>query len=233
MSLDKKILIIDDEKDIVNLIGTVLKKEGFTKIYKSLNGNEGLHLFNKISPDLVILDIMLGDMEGYEICKYIREKSNIPILFLSAKSEELDKILGFSLGADDYITKPFSPKELAYRVKAHLRRSSYMENFSKDENFEIGPFVMNISGGTLSKNGTIIDLKPKELKILEYLAKNPNQIKTKEQIYDKVWGEEYIGDDNTIMVHIRRLRKKIEDNPSNPKYILTIKGLGYKFTTGD
>lgn len=233
MFFDSKILIIDDEKDILNLIETVLKKEGFTRIYKSSNGNEGLNLFYKISPDLVILDIMLGDMEGYDVCKYIREKSNIPILFISAKSEEIDKILGFSLGGDDYITKPFSPKELAYRVKAHLRRSSYLMEPFKDEVLEFGPFIMNVNGGTLLKNGKTIDLKPKELKILEYLVRNANQIKTKEQIYDNVWGEEYIGDDNTIMVHIRRLRKKIEDNPSNPKYILTIKGLGYKFSTGE
>lgn len=178
---------------------------------------------------------MLPDGDGYEICKDIRSKSNVPILFLSAKTEELDKILGFAIGGDDYITKPFSPKEVAFRVKAHLRRVNYNnenlnENNTEEKIIKFGPYVLNESRAELIKNGKIIELTAKELKILSLLAHNQNQIISKEKLWDKVWGEDYFGFDNTIMVHIRKLREKIEDDSSNPKYILTVRGLGYKLS---
>ncbi|MCY6485763.1 response regulator transcription factor [Clostridium aestuarii] len=228
---EKKILIVDDEEDILKLLSTVLIKEGFKNIYTADTGGKGLKLFNSINPDLIILDIMLPDKEGYEVCKKIREKSMVPILFLSAKSEEVDRILGFALGGDDYIVKPFSPKEVAYRIKAHLRRNSIQ--FNEHKLLSFGPFEINEEKIEVKKNGMVLELKPKVLKMFLYMAKHPNQIISKERICNEVWGEDYIGFDNTIMVHIRRLREKIEDNPSEPKYIVNVKGLGYKLMVKD
>ncbi|GAA0116010.1 response regulator transcription factor [Clostridium senegalense] len=231
---NKKILLVDDEVEILKLLSTVLKKEGLNHVFTAETGSKALEVFKRELPDLVILDIMLPDMEGYEVCKKMREKAMVPILFLSAKNEELDRILGFAIGADDYITKPFSPKEVAYRVKAHLRRSVYVENINKEENvIKFGPFVLDEEKFELRKNGEIVELKAKEFKLLAYLANNKNQIISKENICDRVWGEDYIGFDNTIMVHMRRLREKIEENPSKPQYLVTAKGLGYKLVVKD
>ncbi len=235
--MDNKILIVDDEREILKLLETVLRKEGFNNIYTATTMREGLSEFERINPDLVILDIMLPDGQGYDACKIIRTKSNVPILFLSAKTEELDKILGFAIGGDDYISKPFSPKEVAFRVKAHLRRANYVNEsannvveIEKEDIIKFGPYILNESRAELIKGEKHIDLTSKELKILSLLAHYPNQIISKERLCDKVWGEEYIGFDNTIMVHMRRLREKVEDDPSKPKYILTAKGLGYKLS---
>ncbi|MGN2348953.1 response regulator transcription factor [Clostridium cagae] len=233
--MNNKILIVDDEIEILKLLETVLKKEGFNNVYTAKTLKEGLAEFNRVKPELVILDIMLPDGDGYEICKDIRSKSNVPILFLSAKTEELDKILGFAIGGDDYITKPFSPKEVAFRVKAHLRRVNYNnenlnENNTEEKIIKFGPYVLNESRAELIKDSKTIELTAKELKILSLLAHNQNQIISKEKLWDKVWGEDYFGFDNTIMVHIRKLREKIEDDSSNPKYILTVRGLGYKLS---
>ncbi len=231
---NKKILIIDDEEDILKLLSMVLKKEGFENIYTAEDGEGGFTLFKRINPDIILLDIMLPDEEGYEVCKKIRKTSNVPVLFISAKTEEIDRVLGFALGGDDYITKPFSPKEVAYRIKAILRRSSYNEEESnKITIFNLGPFQIDEEKIEVRKNGELIELKPKEYKMFIYLAKHPNQIMSKEKLCSEVWGEDYIGFDNTIMVHIRKLREKIEKDPSNPKYILNIKGLGYKFVIKD
>lgn len=227
----KKILIIDDEVDLLKLLKTVLTKEGFKEIYTAENGEDGLNLFRSVRPDLILLDIMLPDKDGYEVCKKIRETSMVPILFLSAKSEELDRILGFALGGDDYITKPFSPKEVAYRVKAQLRRNTM--NLNVENHLSFGPFQINEEKIEVKKHNIVLDLKPKEFKLFAYMAKHLNQIISKERICDEVWGEDYIGFDNTIMVHIRRLREKIEDNPSQPKYIINVKGLGYKLVVKD
>lgn len=225
----KKILLVDDEVEILKLLSTVLKKEGLSNVYTAETGKEALEVFNIQNPDLVILDIMLPDMEGYEVCKKMREKTMVPVLFLSAKNEELDRILGFAIGGDDYITKPFSPKEVAYRIKAQLRRINYSQNAQNENNvITFGPFTLDEEKFELRKNGSLIELKAKEFKLLSYLATNKNQIVSKESICDRVWGEDYIGFDNTIMVHIRRLREKIEENPSKPKYLVTAKGLGYK-----
>lgn len=235
--LNQNILIVDDELDILNLIVTVLEKEGFRNIYRADSGKKALEIFSKHKIDLIVLDIMLGDMEGYDLCKEIRKNSLVPILFLSAKDEELDKILGFTIGGDDYITKPFSPKELAYRIKAHLRRREYEGSELDKDIINRGAFYIDKNKGLVKKNGREIDLKPKELKMLIYFLENDKYIKTKEQIYENVWEEVALGDidsiSNTIMVQIRNLRKKIEDNPSSPSYILTVKGLGYKFDSGD
>lgn len=235
MSLsERKILIIDDEEDILKLLSMVLRKEGFENIYTAEDAESGFALFQRENPDIILLDIMLPDEEGYEVCKRIRGGSNVPILFMSAKTEEIDRILGFALGGDDYITKPFSPKEVAYRVKAHLRRSNYNnEEDNKNTVLNLGPFQIDEGKIEVRKNGKIIELKPKEYKMFLYMTKYPNQIMSKEKLCDEVWGEDYVGFDNTIMVHIRRLREKIEEDPSNPRYILNVKGLGYKFVLKD
>lgn len=229
MPLEQKILIVDDEEDIVKLLKTVLAKEGFEHVFTAATAEEGWIRFQDKQPDLVILDIMLPDGEGYDVCKQIRSVSNVPIFFLSAKTEEIDKILGFAIGGDDYITKPFSPKEVAYRIKARFRRAdTILEEDKKEHILKGGPFELDEQKFELKKNGELIELKPKELGLFTHLMKHANRIISKESLYDHVWGEDSFGFDNTVMVHIRRLREKIEDDPSNPRFLMTVKGLGYK-----
>ena len=229
---ESKILLVDDECEILDLLKIALKKEGFANIYSAETGRDAIKLFEEKNPDLAILDVMLPDMEGYAICKIIRKTSNIPILFLSAKGEELDRIMGLAIGADDYITKPFSLKEVALRVKIQLKRSSIVNEIKNKEEVKskiaFGPFEIDEEKIEVRKNGEVIDLKPKEYKMFLYMMKHQNQIISKEKFCDEVWGEDFIGFDNTIMVHIRKLREKLEDNPSKPQYIVNVKGLGYK-----
>ncbi|MBY0223286.1 MULTISPECIES: response regulator transcription factor [Sporosarcina] len=226
-----RILIVDDESDLRHLMETALMKEGFSEIKTAGSVREGWEQFEASSPDIAILDIMLPDGEGYDLCKKIREVSHIPILFLSAKSDETDKILGLALGGDDYITKPFSPKEVAFRVKAQLRRAGYheIEATSQPKEIAIGPFSMNEAQTEVLKNGVALELTAKEMGLMASFMQNPNQILSKETLFERVWGEDFFGADNTLMVHIRRLREKIEDHPSKPAYLTTVKGLGYKF----
>ncbi|WP_342536283.1 response regulator transcription factor [Sporosarcina sp. FSL K6-3508] len=226
-----RILIVDDESDLRHLMETALMKEGFSEIKTAGSVREGWEQFEAFSPDIAILDITLPDGEGYDLCKKIREVSHIPILFLSAKSDETDKILGLALGGDDYITKPFSPKEVAFRVKAQLRRAGYheIEATSQPKEIAIGPFSMNEAQTEVLKNGVALELTAKEMGLMASFMQNPNQILSKETLFERVWGEDFFGADNTLMVHIRRLREKIEDHPSKPAYLTTVKGLGYKF----
>ncbi|MBS4538931.1 response regulator transcription factor [Clostridium sp. D2Q-11] len=231
----KKILIIDDEIEILNLLETVLMKEGFQRIFKASNGIEGVKLGREENPDIIILDIMLPDIDGYEVCRQIRDYSIVPIIFLSAKTDDLDKLLGLGLGGDDYVTKPFSPKEVAFRIKAHFRRNEYFNIENKLDNkkqYHFDDIKLDSETGEVFKGSRLISLTAKEYGILLFLARHPNQILSKNKICENVWGDEYIGYDNTIMVHIRHLREKLEDNPSDPKYIKTIKGLGYKLSIG-
>lgn len=227
-----KVLIIDDEEDITDILDTVLKREGFSNIFIANNGKDGIDLFKKVNPDIVLLDIMLPDISGYDVFNELRKYSKLPILFISAKTEEVDRLLGFAIGADDYITKPFSAKEVAFRLKARLKTfDNIVTNKSINENkiIKFGDVEINEETGEVYKGGGILDFTAKELKLLMYLINNPNRIISKEMICNEVWGEDFFGYDNTITVHIRRLRKKIEDNPSKPKYITTVIGLGYKF----
>ncbi|WP_054859201.1 response regulator [Gracilibacillus sp. JCM 18860] len=232
---NKTVLIIDDEEDLLKLLQTVLQKEGIQQVVTASNVEDGMSLFHETNPDLVLLDIMLPDGEGYDVCKQIRQVSNVPILFISAKIEEVDRILGFAIGGDDYITKPFSVKEVAYRVKAQLRRADYsMLSQSEEPIIKVGPFELNEDNAILTKNDKVIELKPKELGLMKYFLQHVNKVVSKERLYDTVWGgEDYFGSDNTVMVHIRRLREKIEKDPSNPHYLITVKGLGYKFVIED
>ena len=213
-----KVLIIDDEQDITEILETVLEREGFKNISVASCGTEGIRMFSSGNPDIVLLDIMLPDMTGYEVFNHIRKTSQVPILFISAKSEEVDRLLGFALGADDYITKPFSAKEVAFRLKVRLKAidSTGVNNQIKSKR-------------VITIGGEIVELTAKELKLLMYFINNPNRIISKEMICNEVWGEDFFGYDNTITVHVRKLRMKLEDNPSKPKYITTVIGLGYKF----
>ena len=222
-----RILIVEDELDLASIIKDYLERELY-EVEICTEGDKAIEIFDKFKPSLVILDLMLPGMNGYEICKNIRIKSTIPILILSAKIDEFDKVKGLNLGADDYITKPFRPRELLARVNAQLRRSQV---FNKD-NLEIID-IENIRVYTkeykVEKNGRDLDLSRNEFELLVFLSKNPKQVFSREQLYERIWGFDSYGDLNTVTVTINRLRQKIEDNPKNPKYILTVWGVGYKF----
>lgn len=223
-----KIMIVDDEPDILNLLEKALNIEGFYHIIKIDNGNTAVNICEQNQPDIVILDIMLPGIDGYEVCKRIRQFSHCPILFLSSKNDELDKLLGLAVGGDDYVTKPFSPKEVAYRVKAQLRRAEYKNTPMKNQTMKIGELMIDTQGCRVTKGEKEIELTAREFEILNYMAENIGRVISRERLYETIWGEDSFGCDNTIMVHIRHLREKIEDNPAIPEYIITMKGLGYK-----
>lgn len=226
---ESKVLLVDDEVEILHLLETVLNKEGFQLIYKATTGQDAIDFCKNHRPDIIVLDIMLPDMDGYEVCKKMREFTFAPIIFLSAKSDDIDKLLGLGIGGDDYVTKPFSPKEVAFRIKAQLRRNEYVQlSRQGDDTVSFGNITINPRTGEVEKGDEQLTLTAKELQLLSFLASHPNQIFSKSKICEVVWGDDYVGYDNTIMVHIRRLREKIEDDPSSPKWIKTVKGLGYK-----
>jgi len=233
---DKKILLVDDEVDILNLLEAVLRKEGFEAIYKAACGREALELAQALVPDIIVLDIMLPDIDGFEVCRRLREITYVPIIFLSAKDEDVDKLLGLGIGGDDYITKPFSPKEVAYRIKAHFRRSGYLAMMGQAQPpapaaLRFGNIEIDTDRAEVKKEGRPVELTAKEYNLLLYLVQNPNRILSKNKLLTQIWGTDFEGYDNTLMVHIRRLRQKLEDDPANPRYIVTVKGLGYKLVT--
>lgn len=223
-----KIMVVDDEPDILDLLEKALNIEGFNHIIKVNNGLEAVSACKEDKPDVIILDVMLPDIDGYEVCKQIRQFSHCPILFLSSKNDELDKILGLAVGGDDYVTKPFSPKEVAYRVKAQLRRTEYKQKPEAEQSIYIGALKIQSDSCQVIKDDKEIELTAREFEILKYLAENKGRVISRERLYETIWGEDSFGCDNTVMVHIRHLREKIEDNPNDPKYIITMKGLGYK-----
>ncbi len=231
----KNILLVDDEKEITDLIEEVLRKDGFKNILKASNAQEALTLSKIHVPNIIILDIMLPDRDGIEVCKKIREFSYCPIIFLSSKNDAIDKILGLSSGGDDYVTKPFSPRELVFRVKAQLRRQQYdcIEKTNPKQPILLGDLRIDTESCCVYKNGIELELTAKEFKLLSYLAENPNKIISKEHLYEQIWGEDSLGCDNTIMVHIHHIREKIEDNPADPKLLQTVKGLGYRLLKKD
>lgn len=223
-----RIMIVDDEPDILALLEKALNIEGFFNITTAADGLTAVDTCKKICPDIIILDVMLPDMDGYEVCRRIRQFSHCPILFLSAKNDEVDKILGLAVGGDDYVTKPFSPKEVAFRVKAQLRRAEYRQSPEQPRAIAVGELVIDPDGCRASKNGRDMELTAREFEILYYLGQNIGRVISRERLYETIWGEDSFGCDNTIMVHIRHLREKLEDNPAKPRYIITMKGLGYK-----
>jgi DNA-binding response OmpR family regulator len=226
---DSKILLIDDEKDILDLLEASLLKEGYCEIYKADTGIRGIELCRRTKPDIILLDVMLPDMDGFEVCRRLREFTYEPILFLSAREEEVDKLLGLGIGGDDYITKPFSLREVAFRIKAQLRRKNYMGTPEIAAKLcRVGPISIDEDKVEVRKGESNVELTAKEFQLLLYLARHPNRILSKKKLYEAIWGEAYMGDDNTIMVHIRHLREKLENDPSDPQYLVTVKGLGYK-----
>lgn len=225
----KKVLVVDDEKPIADILQFNLKKEGY-EVYCAYDGDEALKMTEEIKPDLILLDIMLPNRDGMEVCREIRKKYEMPIIMLTAKDSEIDKVLGLELGADDYVTKPFSTREILARVKANLRRhqlvtSAQGENESNE--IKIGSLVIHPDAYVVSKRGETIELTHREFELLYYLAKHIGQVMTREHLLQTVWGYDYYGDVRTVDVTVRRLREKIEDNPSHPNWIVTRRGVGY------
>lgn len=225
--MEAKILVVDDEPAILELVTYNLEQAGFTAI-TAADGETALKLVEKEKPDLVILDVMLPKIDGFEICRTLRARGNTPILMLTARREEVDRVLGLELGADDYLTKPFSPRELVARVRAILRRVSEGSN-RQEGMIAVGDLVINPDSHEVKMRGKPVDLTLKEYQLLKFLAENPGRVFTREALLDRLWEGEYFGDTRTIDVHIRHLREKIEEDPSNPRYILTVRGVGYKF----
>lgn len=221
-----KILIVDDDANITELIRLYLDKEGFLTTC-ALNGKIALDKFNSENPSLIILDIMMPEMDGWQVCREIRRTSNVPIIMLTAKGETFDKVLGLELGADDYMVKPFETKELVARVKAVLRRFETKDSDSRKE-ISYTNLSVNLSNYELKLNGKIIEIPPKELELLYFLASNPNRVFTREQLLEEVWGFDYFGDSRTVDVHIKRLREKLEGVEGNWQ-LKTVWGVGYKF----
>ena len=228
----KRILIVDDDENIAELISLYLVKECFdTEIV--LNGEEALEVFKTYQPHLILLDIMLPGMDGYDVCREIRKNSNVPIVMLSAKGEVFDKVLGLKIGADDYMVKPFDSNELVARVQAILRRVAQSAQKQTSEPSEQGDVVnydgltVNLTSYSVVYNGELVEMPPKEMELLYFLAKSPNQVFTREQLLDKIWGYDYIGDTRTVDVHVKRIREKIKDGENWS--IATVWGIGYKF----
>lgn len=221
-----RILVVDDEPHIRELVRLYLSKEGF-EVLEATDGLEALDLVTSSEPSLIILDIMLPKIDGWEVLRAVRQKLSVPVIMLSAKGEEVDRVLGLELGADDYITKPFSPRELVARVKAVLRRTVKTE--PEPEVLDFGHFTIDRSARELRVQGQIVPCPVKEFDLLWLLATNPNRTFTREQLLQKVWGYDFFGEARTVDVHVRRIREKIEPNPEEPIYVLTVWGVGYKF----
>jgi two-component system response regulator RegX3 len=223
-----KILIVEDEASFSESLSFLLSKEGFTTLVAE-TGTDALKKFKTEGADLILLDLMIPEISGTEVCKTIRQSSNVPIIMLTAKDTEIDKVVGLELGADDYITKPFSSKELIARIKAVMRRGSG-EDATGDASgiLEIGSVRMDITRHKVTVNKLEVSLPPKEFALLEFLMRNSGRVLTRDQLIDRVWGGDYFGDTKTLDVHIKRLRSKIEKDPANPELIHTVRGYGYK-----
>lgn len=225
----KKILIVDDEDEIRRLVERFLRKDGFSRIFHASNGEEALFVNQVKKPDLIILDVMLPDGDGFTLFSALRQhRSQVPVLFLSALGEDEDRLLGLGLGADDYIVKPFLPRELILRVTGILRRVYAVHRDQQLPIFQLADCTVDLEGAMVKKGGQEYPLTAKEHAILLKLFTNKGRIVTSDALCQAVWGDEYFGYENTLMVHIRRIRKKIEQDPSNPKFLLTVRGLGYK-----
>ncbi|MEW9108552.1 response regulator YycF [Cytobacillus gottheilii] len=228
--MDKKILVVDDEKPIADILQFNLKKEGFD-VHCAYDGNSAIEMVEEIKPDMILLDIMLPQRDGIEVCREVRKKYDMPIIMLTAKDSEIDKVLGLELGADDYVTKPFSTRELIARVKANLRRHQQISDRAVEEEetneIEVGALTIHPDAYIVSKRGEQIELTHREFELLHYLARHIGQVMTREHLLQTVWGYDYYGDVRTVDVTVRRLREKIEDNPSHPTWIVTRRGVGY------
>jgi len=221
-----KILVVEDEESIRESLAFLLVKEGY-EVQAIINGSEAFEAFEKFDPDLVLLDIMLPGLSGVEITKKIRQKSQTPIIMLTAKDTELDKVLGLEIGADDYVTKPFSGRELLARIKALLRRTG--EVISVDGGLKVGPIEIDQDRHQVLIRGQETSMPLKEFELLLYLTQNSGRVLTRNQLIDRIWGSDYFGDTKTLDVHIKRLRARVEKDPAKPKYLQTVRGVGYKF----
>lgn len=226
-----KIILVDDEPEILTLVRDYLSREGFT-VLTAVNGSEGLELIEREKPDLVLLDWMLPGMSGLEMCKHLRETSTVPIIMLTAKSEEIDRVLGLEFGADDYIVKPFSLREMAARIKTVLRRSSGVVQENNSSILIRGDLSIDVTSHKVSKKGQELFLTPTEFNILHLLAMRPGTVYSRLQLLRQAMGEEYLYYERSIDTHVSNLRKKVEDNPSDPKYVETVFGVGYRFGEG-
>jgi len=231
MVMKKKVLIVDDEKDIVDLIAYNLEKEGFATL-RAYDGEAALDLAKAKKPDLIILDLMLPGVRGLDVCRFIRKNPDtetLPIIMLTARSDQTDKILGLEIGADDYITKPFNVRELIARVRAVLRRWDERSKTAKDEIFTFKGLHMNYGTYEVTVDGRRIEMGPTEIRLLRFLTQHPGRVYTRDQLLDYVWGDETFVEPRTVDVHVSRLRAAIETDKENPQYILTVRGIGYKF----
>ncbi|MCP9302218.1 MAG: response regulator YycF [Leuconostoc mesenteroides] len=226
-----KVLVVDDEKPISDIIKFNLTKEGYD-VVTAADGQEALDMYNDENPDLVLLDQMLPEVDGIEVLRQIRSKSDVPVIMVTAKDSEIDKVLGLEMGADDYVTKPFSNRELVARVKANLRSRKSVsqtseETFNSTEDIHLGDLVIHPQAYMVSKDGADIELTHREFELLYYLAQHIGQVMTREHLLQQVWGYDYFGDVRTVDVTVRRLREKVEDNPSHPNWLATRRGVGY------
>ncbi|MEP9390649.1 response regulator transcription factor [Gordonia sp. VNQ95] len=223
------VLIVEDEESLADPLAFLLRKEGFEASVVN-DGAQALSVFDRISPDIVLLDLMLPGVPGTEVCKALRARSSVPVIMVTARDSEIDKVVGLELGADDYVTKPYSARELIARIRAVLRRGGEV---SDDDLalvvLEAGPVRMDVERHTVAVNGESITLPLKEFDLLEYLLRNSGRVLTRGQLIDRVWGADYVGDTKTLDVHVKRLRSKIEPDPASPKHLVTVRGLGYKF----
>lgn len=233
MEEELKVLLVDDDDNVRKVVERLAQKEGYTFSYVA-SGDEVIDKVAVEDPDLIILDVMLPEIDGFEICRSIREKNSVPIIMLSAKGDIVDKSVGFNAGADDYMTKPFSPVELALRIKAIIRRVTSKETGEQSEEvgaiLNVGDLSINPKGFEVWVRGKNADLTSREFELLWFMASHPGQVFTREQLFDNAWGEKFLGDTGTITVFIRKIREKIEKDPSRPEYILTVWGVGYKFS---
>ena len=219
-------LVVEDDPNIVDLIRSNLAVRGFDTIV-SVDGMRALQLLETEDPDIVLLDLMLPGLPGTEVCRALRTRSNVPVIIVSAKDTEVDKVVGLELGADDYVTKPYSPRELLARIRAVLRRGQDVELLP--DTLEAGPVRMDVERHVVTVSGAEIRLPLKEFELLEMLLRNTGRVLTRGQLIDRIWGADYVGDTKTLDVHVKRLRSKLEKDPSNPAHLVTVRGLGYKF----
>jgi two-component system, OmpR family, response regulator RegX3 len=223
-----RVLVVEDEESFSDALSYMLRREGFEAVVAS-TGPDALAEFDRGGADIVLLDLMLPGLPGTEVCRSLRSRSNVPIIMLTAKDAEIDKVVGLELGADDYVTKPYSARELVARIRAVLRRrGEAVEAGSADGVLEAGPVRMDVERHVVAVENEQVSLPLKEFDLLEYLLRNAGRVLTRGQLIDRVWGSDYVGDTKTLDVHVKRLRAKIEPDPANPKYLLTVRGLGYK-----
>jgi two-component system response regulator RegX3 len=222
-----RVLVVEDEESFSDALSYMLRREGY-EVEVAANGHEALQTFDRGGADLVLLDLMLPGLSGTEVCRELRSRSHVPIIMVTARDSEVDKVVGLELGADDYVTKPFSSRELVARIRAVLRRGAEPEELMLNV-VEAGPVRMDVERHVVSVDGHQVALPLKEFDLLELLLRNAGRVLTRGQLIDRVWGADYVGDTKTLDVHVKRLRAKIEPDPASPKYLVTVRGLGYKF----